>query len=233
MSVQFFPTYEQVLRSKFGGLIFDVREYGADPTGVNDSTAAFQKAFDDAAPNSLGMAGTVWAPPGIYTISAPILVGPYQPASTVPVSYPSFVSLSSNGLIGDGDSAGGSSPGAVTLRASSSFPAQEYLLTYNAPNNSVAPAGAWIKGISVDCNSLAAGVKLWQPRQFHVEDLTVAHANPVAGYGAFDVDQYNASVPWRNYFEKVYVQFSTADGIRHAGKEDEARSVTAPGEEPP
>ena len=195
---------------------FNVVEYGADPTGVNDSTGAIQAAINAAAPKSYGAAGTVFFPPGIYLVSSPLTVGPYLTGSTVPVSYPSLVALSSNGLIGDGDSVSGSSPGAVTLRATASFPAQEYLLTYNAPNNNVAPAGSWIKGISVDCNSLAAGVKLWQPRQFHIEDLTIAHADPVAGYGAFDVDQYNASAGWRNYFEKVYVQYSTADGIRHA-----------------
>ena len=47
MSVQFFPTYEQVLRSKFGGLILDVVEYGADAGGTFDSTGAWAKAALD------------------------------------------------------------------------------------------------------------------------------------------------------------------------------------------
>lgn len=70
MSVQFFPTYEQVLRSKFGGLIFDVREYGADPTGVQDSTAAIQRAADDACL----VEGTIYSPEGMFSLSGPIYV---------------------------------------------------------------------------------------------------------------------------------------------------------------
>lgn len=199
----------------FRSVVHDVRTYGAVGNGVADDTAAIQAAIDAAGPATLGMAGTVFFAPGIYMISAPLTVGPYNTASTVPVSYPSLVALSGDGLIGDGDSSGGSSPGAVTLRATAAFPLNTYLLTVNAPNNTVAPAGSWIKGLSVDCATRAAGVRLWQPRQFHCEDITIAHANPPGGYGAWTVMQHNASVPWRNRFDHIYVQFSSADGIVH------------------
>ena len=200
---------------QFGPFI-DVRKYGATGDGVTDNTAAIQAAINAAGPSALGMAGTVFFPPGIYMVSVPLTVGPFNPSSTVPVSYPSIIGLNANGLIGDGDSVNGSSPGAVTLRATSSFPVNEYLLTVNAPNNNVAPAGAWVKGLSIDCNNQAAGVRLYQPRQFHCEDISIAHANPPGGYGAWDMEQYNASAPWRNYFNHINIQYSTADGINHA-----------------
>ncbi len=60
MSAQFFPTAEQVTRSKFGQLIFNVVELGADPTGVRDSTAQLQQALNYAG-SSMGGA-TVWVP---------------------------------------------------------------------------------------------------------------------------------------------------------------------------
>jgi Pectate lyase superfamily protein len=50
----------------------DVTHYGADPTGVKDSTAAFQSALDDAASNASGSIGAtmvVYVPSGTYSIS--------------------------------------------------------------------------------------------------------------------------------------------------------------------
>jgi hypothetical protein len=47
-----------------------VASYGADPTGVNDSTTAFNEAI--AAASSAGE--TVWIPPGTYLISSPLTV---------------------------------------------------------------------------------------------------------------------------------------------------------------
>ena len=62
MSVQFFPTYDQVLRSKFGGFVLDIREYGADPTGTFDSTGPITQACKDAA----AQGAVVYAPEGTY-----------------------------------------------------------------------------------------------------------------------------------------------------------------------
>jgi hypothetical protein len=50
----------------------NVLSYGADPTGVRDSTAAMTAALT-AAP----LGGTVYLPTGIYTTSAPLVVPPY------------------------------------------------------------------------------------------------------------------------------------------------------------
>ena len=65
MSV-FFPTADQAAASKFGGLIFDAREFQADPTGSSDSTDAFLAAAHRAYKSG---GGTVWAAPGTYLIS--------------------------------------------------------------------------------------------------------------------------------------------------------------------
>lgn len=46
-------------------------QFGADPTGVTDSTAAFQKALNYAA--SVG-GGTVWAPAGTYRFNGPLTI---------------------------------------------------------------------------------------------------------------------------------------------------------------
>lgn len=48
-----------------GSIILNVLDYGADPTGTADSSAAFQAALDEA--NTLG--GTVYAPAGEYVVS--------------------------------------------------------------------------------------------------------------------------------------------------------------------
>lgn len=52
-----------------GSIGIDPTAYGADPTGIGDSTAAFQSAYADAA--NLGHY-TLLVPPGVYNVSAPI-----------------------------------------------------------------------------------------------------------------------------------------------------------------
>ncbi len=47
-----------------------VASYGADPTGVNDSTAAFNQAITAA--TTAGKA--VWVPPGTFLISSPLQI---------------------------------------------------------------------------------------------------------------------------------------------------------------
>jgi hypothetical protein len=63
-----FPTrVETRLAGKFvpkGSLVRNVLDYGADPTGTTDSSAAFQAAI-----NALTAGGTVFAPPGTYIIN--------------------------------------------------------------------------------------------------------------------------------------------------------------------
>ena len=63
MSV-FYPTYDQVLRSKFGGLVIPVTELGADPTGTEVSTGAISEAAAYASSRAGG--GIVWLGAGVF-----------------------------------------------------------------------------------------------------------------------------------------------------------------------
>lgn len=59
----------------YSATIFNVLYYGADPTGVNDSTAAFQAAINDATANAGSDAlGPVYVPAGKYKISGTLTV---------------------------------------------------------------------------------------------------------------------------------------------------------------
>ncbi|GIQ62158.1 hypothetical protein PACILC2_07260 [Paenibacillus cisolokensis] len=58
-------------KKTWGGIIYNVMDYGAKGDGVKDDTAAIQKAID-IAKNSA--AGTIYFPPGDYVINSTILV---------------------------------------------------------------------------------------------------------------------------------------------------------------
>lgn len=57
--------------SALGGLVYNVVTYGADPSGVNDSTTAIQNAIDDAVANQ----GIVVFSNGLYKITDELTVG--------------------------------------------------------------------------------------------------------------------------------------------------------------
>ena len=50
----------------------DVRNFGADPTGVKDSTSAIQAAIDASIGGDGAMNRPVYIPTGVYRITAPI-----------------------------------------------------------------------------------------------------------------------------------------------------------------
>lgn len=83
MSV-FFPTYEQVTRSKFGGLVLDVREYGADPLGIADSTGAINKLIGDL---FTAGGGVMLVPTGHFLCAGELII-PFSGPSTAPVQPP-------------------------------------------------------------------------------------------------------------------------------------------------
>ena len=168
MSVQFFPTYEQVLRSKFGGLVFPVTEYGADPTGVQDSTDAIQAAVVQA--QNSGYGGVVWLGVGSrYLVSAPIEVtgenihfrGPGwsmpQPGGTNPVSRGTPLSV---------------------LTPSASFPANSPVLDFN--NTSYMINGCSIENVTFDGHTYASTVP----------NITSAHFGNAAFFLAANLIMY-------------------------------------------
>jgi hypothetical protein len=59
----------KVTYSMIQGAVTNVLDYGADPTGVADSTSAIQSAIDDT------RLGTVYFPPGTYKVTDTITIG--------------------------------------------------------------------------------------------------------------------------------------------------------------
>ncbi len=105
-----YPTEDVVLAD----IIATDSPYGADPSGVNDSTAAIQKAIDDCAANG---GGTVWLPVGRYTVKGNIYIrqfvtlrGDYQDPD-VGTDYGTII-------IADVDSSDAMTPGLITIGAS-------------------------------------------------------------------------------------------------------------------
>ena len=59
--------------------VCNVLDYGADPSGINDSTASFVKAIAACGNGSSpASAGTTRVPPGTYTLSAALALPPYE-----------------------------------------------------------------------------------------------------------------------------------------------------------
>ncbi len=56
--------------------VTNVLDFGADPTGVHDSTAAIQAAVNALQPTSFGAAGKVYFPPGRYLVHQSTTGGP-------------------------------------------------------------------------------------------------------------------------------------------------------------
>lgn len=191
MSVQFFPTYDQVLRSKFGGLIFDVREYGADPTGVQESYPAIMAALRDA----WKVYGTVLLPPGgVYTVSQPIIV---QPSVAGDSLAPSLVSFGSGGVTETNLTS------AALLRPSSDFPSGEYLVAYLPYSSSYQLIGYECGGFSAlgedsSGTTLAAGIGVLNARQASWHDIAIANTitpAPVRTATGLDVAAFNVHQP--------------------------------------
>ena len=63
-----YPTADHVVAD------YNVLDFGADPEGLRDSTAAIQSALDTAAAEG---AGTVWMPAGTYVLTDTVTVPPY------------------------------------------------------------------------------------------------------------------------------------------------------------
>lgn len=105
-----YPTDDVVLAD----VIATESPYSADPSGVNDSTAAIQKAIDDCAANG---GGTVWLPAGRYRLTGSIhirqfvtLRGDYQDPD-IGTDYGTII-------IADIDSKDAMTPGLITVGAS-------------------------------------------------------------------------------------------------------------------
>jgi hypothetical protein len=77
----------KVSYSMITGAVVNVLDYGADPTGVADSTAAIQNAIDKACSQAVGssVGNIVYLPPGDYKITSTITTGTTSPAGQVAI----------------------------------------------------------------------------------------------------------------------------------------------------
>ena len=81
------------------GQVLNVMGYGAfsDGSNADATTKAIQAAIDDLPKGSYG-AGTVYFPPGVYSINAPLKVGRSMAATTISFTAPNTISDSGGGF---------------------------------------------------------------------------------------------------------------------------------------
>lgn len=151
------PTWEVVV----SGLV-QVTDYGADPTGVSDSTTAIQNAID-----ALGTAGgRVFFAPGEYKISSTINVGDGTNASRSTIT-----GIILEGLAGGGTSAAefGTPNNGVLLKWAGATSTTTAVVTFKGPIHSCG-----MKNISIDCDSKAGiGLQLYHTYNCIFEKIDV------------------------------------------------------------
>ncbi len=190
-----------------------------DTTGAKDHNA-IQAALTGAIPG-----GTVILSPGTYYVNQSIVVGPPNAGMTrTAVPAPSLISLTASAHFGD--ALPPDEYGTVEIIATSTFPTGYYMLDYsNNVTNGDNWAGAWIKGMTFDCNNRGAGVRLCGVRGFHGEDITVYAAATPQGAGvypdhpsgAFAVSSLDAwsTSGYASYFNRLSVMNCNQDGFYH------------------
>jgi hypothetical protein len=94
--------------------IINVLDFGADPTGVNDSTTAIQAAINAINSGVAGQRGKVVFPPGAYKVSQPAGANPGDPAIRLPPSATTAPSGNLASIIIEGCGEYGGSPNAAT-----------------------------------------------------------------------------------------------------------------------
>lgn len=109
--------------------MFNVLDYGADPTGVADSLPAFNAAMTAASAGGLG--AIVWVPPGTYSVSNTV-VQPYNVETRLAGRNASFI------------------------KASGAFPASTAVWRLG-PSGS-AGVGCRFRGGAIDCNNIAGSI---------------------------------------------------------------------------
>lgn len=168
----------QSVRSSFGaprrglatspanGRVFHVTDYGADPTGATDATAAIKKAIADAftPPSNATMTGgipdlggaEIHLDGGTYLIDGPL---------TLPASGGGNFKIHSG-----------------SLRASSEFPTDRYLIELSAEAGTASSSNsdyhyefATLRDLMLDCGYRGGGVSVVDSLRTSIDNLFVAH----------------------------------------------------------
>lgn len=160
-----------------------VLKTSGDTTGATDLTNL--NALIAAA---LPTAGTIVVTPGHYYFNNPIIVkGTNTGTANIPCPVPSIIALGGVGQIGDEPDLS-----AVIFEATSTFPVGSFLIDYQQAGTTYGNTGGQVKGITLRCNSRAAGMRLQGARQFDCGPLSIlspaAPVNPGDGAtGGFSV----------------------------------------------
>lgn len=189
--------------------------YGAAGNGVTDDTTPVLAAYADAKAQG---GGTVLFRPGAYLLSQP-LSGVYGVTGAA-TAAPSLVSAQAGGHIGDVGYP--TEKSAVSLVASGTFPLGSFLVDYQA--GGVGKGGALgfiVNGLTLECQSRAAGFRAQGPRECRGQDLTVSHpwtpVSPGDGSSAgFNVTfNGNQTAGAWNHWEHITVSYPYGDCFYH------------------
>lgn len=159
----------KVSYSMINGAQLNVLDYGADPTGVADSTSAIQAAID-AVPTQ---GGTVYIPAGLYLVNSTITVAK------------SFVNV-----VGDGGQASllkfmPSTDGTACLEVKSA------LTPLPSPGGSAVIFGGIIRGLgftSADNTYKKVALRCWDISSYIIDDIYIRGTVEVSGVGYFWTD---------------------------------------------
>lgn len=197
-----------------------VIDYGADPTGIRDSTAAIQAAVDTASGEHPQL---VLMPPGRYQINNPIILQNPSSTLTVPGPIPMLTGTVPPGKIGDVDDTS-----STTIFCGPNFPSGEYAIQILPPNADYAPSGGGLRNIALNCNHLGAGILIVQPRRGVYEHINIFNTAQPNGNQPFSVNTYGGAfavvatssgtfAPAYNFFSDIsianaaYSSFAYAD----------------------
>jgi hypothetical protein len=191
--------------------------FGARGNGVTDDTAAIQAAMNAAGPTG----GTVYFPPGNYLVSSTLLWQPPAGGLTNQAFY-------APSLIGAGRGAtaprfGSYAQGVSQITASASFPSGQFMIDYlgdTGSNNCI--AGYKISGLSLQCTSLAAGIRNFNAHSSVLRRLTINHtatptsADPAGGTpsGALSAVASPTANAENNHYEDIVVYGAGQDAFQ-------------------
>jgi hypothetical protein len=193
-----------------------VDSFGARGNGLTDDTAAILAAMNALGPKGIPVG---FAPGKAYVISEPLL---WQPSAGGLTGQ----AFNAPPLIGGGQGAsaarfGSYKQGITQLIASPSFPSGQFMIDYigdTGSNNCI--AGYEISGLSLQCNSRAAGIRNCNAHTSTVRRLTINQAvtpnpsntvgNPSGAMNAVASPSTNA---YNNRYEDILVYSPGQDGF--------------------
>ena len=179
--------------------MFNVLDYGADPTGVADSLPAFNAAMTAASAGGLG--AIVWVPPGTFSVSNTV-IQPYNVEARAAGRNSSFV------------------------KASGSFPASTPV--WQLGSGTSGGVGCRLRGIAIDCNNIAGSIGVnFGPVQEN-SGLYESMIRNYGGFGVRVPQPGSGAMPQNWSIDDVEIFSGTATGASAIGLAVLATSLSLP-----